>query len=106
MKLTFPRVAPAAIIVGSLSAEAVLQPGLHHERCGNDLDIALCHPSAIEPPNFHTTHRDFEPTPIAGSTWIASGQVNSMTPSRGLVPTDGTLRFIHSGVLLFGDEDA
>ena len=83
MKLAFPRVAPAVIIVGSLSAEATLQPGLQYERCGDYVDTAYCHRTGLEPWNFHTSERGFEEPPIPAYGYIASGAVNSMTSWRG-----------------------
>ena len=103
MKMTFPRVAPIAIVVGSLSAEVVLQPDLSNEQCGDYVATALCHRPGLEPWNFHTTHDEVEEVPIAWNTWVASGNVNSMTTLRGLFSTDDqVLRFNPRGHFTIG----
>src|SRR5690242_21211027 len=99
------RIGTAAIVLTSLSAEATLQPDLHHEDCGTTfVDVAFCHQAGLEPWNFHTTHNEFEQPQIPSWGLIASGQVNSAAPFRGYEAGSATPRFGRPRLFINGEE--
>lgn len=72
----------AGVIVVSLAVETVAPFIAQHEICDASALMAMCGRPALEPSNLHSTERDAMPEPFAvNQTWIASGQVNSMTPN-------------------------